>query len=164
MNKYRAAVIANAFITRGANSGYPLDHLQIQKLLYFTHYWGLILYDRSPLQEPVEAWKHGPVVSSLFYRLSKHRDKHVLNCLECFSPSMGCDQVLTPCTTDIKFWQLFNNIWKTYGHWSGLQLSCQAHKLGDAWDVTRQKLELYISDEDIRQDYELNYNSRKAKA
>lgn len=45
----------------------PLNPLRVQKLLYFAEAWSLEILDRSLFQEPIQAWKFGPVVPSVYH-------------------------------------------------------------------------------------------------
>lgn len=164
MNKYRAAVIANAFITKGVTSGYPCNHLKLQKLVYFMHYWSVIYHNTSCVDEKVEAVEYGPQYSGLHSRLQKHRSNVITDPLAVFNPVIGCRQALLPENSDTEFWVLFNKVWQAYRTFTDVQLSSMCNLNGTAWDIARQKMGLYISDEDIRQDYDLNYNRRKVKA
>src|ERR1700689_5397887 len=71
---YPASAIANELIKlslQKTNSG--LSPMKVQKLVYFAHGWYLALTGGRPMiNEPVEAWKFGPVVPSLYYELKKY--------------------------------------------------------------------------------------------
>lgn len=50
----------------------PLTHMQLQKLMYYAQGWALALNGRPLFSGNIEAWKHGPVVPSLFRNLTHH--------------------------------------------------------------------------------------------
>jgi uncharacterized phage-associated protein len=43
-----------------------LTHLRLQKLLYYAQGWSLALRGKSLFSSRIEAWKHGPVVRSVY--------------------------------------------------------------------------------------------------
>jgi uncharacterized phage-associated protein len=52
-------------------SGDSISNLKLQKLLYYGQGFHLAVYDQPLFPEAIEAWVHGPVVPSVYYRL-KH--------------------------------------------------------------------------------------------
>ncbi|MNW41341.1 hypothetical protein D3C74_184760 [compost metagenome] len=44
----------------------PTETLKLQKLLYYCNAWSLALRNRPVFTDHIEAWKHGPVVSSIY--------------------------------------------------------------------------------------------------
>lgn len=42
------------------------ETLKLQKLLYYCNAWSLALRNRPVFTDQIEAWKHGPVVSSIY--------------------------------------------------------------------------------------------------
>jgi uncharacterized phage-associated protein len=46
----------------------PIDHMKLEKLLYFAQAWHLAWYDEPLFREPVEAWKWGPMVEEVWQR------------------------------------------------------------------------------------------------
>jgi uncharacterized phage-associated protein len=47
------------------------DSMRLQKLVYYAQAWSLVWDERPLFSEPIEAWTHGPVVSTL-YGAHKH--------------------------------------------------------------------------------------------
>ncbi|KUG58939.1 Panacea domain-containing protein [Nesterenkonia jeotgali] len=43
-----------------------IETLKLQKLLYYCNAWSLALRDRAIFQDPIQAWRHGPVVKSIY--------------------------------------------------------------------------------------------------
>lgn len=54
----------------------PVHTIKLQKLLYYCQAWSLALRGRPMFSDSIQAWKHGPVVASL-YKL--HRGEPVLD-------------------------------------------------------------------------------------
>lgn len=61
--------VANYFLaTLGSDEESDLTHLKMQKLCAYAQGLSLALLDRPLFPEELEAWKHGPVVASLYER------------------------------------------------------------------------------------------------
>ncbi|CAN7724355.1 DUF4065 domain-containing protein [Variovorax sp. LjRoot290] len=54
----------------------PMPHLKLQKLLFYVDAWHSVFFDVPLVEEPFEAWVHGPVLRSVW---SEFRDVSVLN-------------------------------------------------------------------------------------
>jgi uncharacterized phage-associated protein len=66
-------LIANWFVNRAdREAGDAITHLKVQKLVYYAEAWFLANFDRSLIDEDLQAWAHGPV-SPLVY--NKYRDR-----------------------------------------------------------------------------------------
>lgn len=140
MSPYPSLAVANYFIEQ-ANSrfGRSLDPLKLQKLIYFAHGWNLAISGRPLINEPVEAWPYGPVIPSVYHEFKAYgRDDIDL-------PAYIYDYVsgdrIKPAVPeeDRTTLDLLDRIWKTYGRFSGTQLSAMTHQPGSPWAITRQK-------------------------
>jgi uncharacterized phage-associated protein len=69
---YSSPVIAKAFLELGERDNIPIDPLKLIKLVYFAHGFYLAAAEEPLLNEPVEAWKYGPVISSLYHRFKRY--------------------------------------------------------------------------------------------
>lgn len=52
--------------------GERITHLKLQKLLYYAQGYSLAILDRPIFKEPIENWRHGPVVSDTYYRYKNY--------------------------------------------------------------------------------------------
>ena len=59
--------VANEFLTLSGNSGKQLTNLQLAKLCYITHGLSLAILNKKAFNEPIEAWKLGPVIPKLYH-------------------------------------------------------------------------------------------------
>lgn len=60
--------VAEYFLTCvDENAGEGITNLKIQKLVYYAQGVYLAIYGTPLFQESIEAWKHGPVVPSLYH-------------------------------------------------------------------------------------------------
>jgi uncharacterized phage-associated protein len=44
----------------------PMTHMRVQKLLYYAQGWHLGLFGKPLFAEPLQAWKNGPVVPTVY--------------------------------------------------------------------------------------------------
>ncbi len=64
---YPPSAVANFFLSKSDE----ITQMQLHKLLYYAHGWYLAVVGKPLLNEMIGAWKHGPVVPSLYYDLKK---------------------------------------------------------------------------------------------
>ena len=53
-------------------AGEVVTHLQVQKLLYFSQAWHMMVLDRPLFDEDMQAWPHGPVVPSVWHEFKQY--------------------------------------------------------------------------------------------
>ena len=56
-----------------------LTHLHVQKLLYYVQGWSLAIRDIEVFDDPIVAWKHGPVVAGLYGQFKQYGDSPITN-------------------------------------------------------------------------------------
>ena len=161
---YSAKAVANYFISNSGKDG--VSPLKLQKLVYISHGWCLgIIGESLVADEYAEAWKYGPVFSSLYHEFKDFGSKQITrkatdldDDFELFTPHVD--------KTDIQTINLLKKVWDVYGHFSAGQLSSLTHKNGSPWhqanDKGENRINIHISDEIIKEYYkELEKNVRK---
>lgn len=121
---YSSIKLANEFLRCAREDGRALTPLQLIKLVYIAHGWGLPLLGRPLLNEPVQAWQYGPVVPSLYHAIRHFRA----------SPVVG-DVAGDPdpqALSDVER-QFIRNVYDRYKHLSGTQLSSLTHMDDTPW-------------------------------
>ena len=71
---------ADWFIKQAFNEkdkGTTLTQLQLQKLLYSSYVWWLVLKNQKLFNENIEAWECGPVIRTQYTRLKKYDNKTI---------------------------------------------------------------------------------------
>ena len=71
MEDYRAEAIANEILDLGVRYKTSIEHLKLQKLLYIAFGCCTYFLDRYIFADPIEAWKYGPVVPSIYYEFQE---------------------------------------------------------------------------------------------
>jgi uncharacterized phage-associated protein len=70
---YRALDIARYIIAVAYENGDIITNLKLQKLLYYAQAWYMVHHDGKKLfNDDIEAWKHGPVVRSIYDKYKRY--------------------------------------------------------------------------------------------
>lgn len=135
---HRPIAVANEFI-RQFGGGRSIDHLKLQKLVYFTQGWWLAMKGEELLFERPQVWRFGPVFKSLYNIFSGARDKPI----ETMAGSSPFSDAPTPTLEAAAFESeraMVQWIWDQYGALSGPELSDLTHAMGTPWrDIAEKK-------------------------
>lgn len=99
-------------------SGDTISNLKLQKLCYYAQAWYCAVHRHALFQDRIEAWAHGPVVPSLYWRFR-----------DCGLGTIPTGAIVTqPLSdlhkTDIDF---LDDIWDKYSHFTGSELEQLTH-------------------------------------
>jgi uncharacterized phage-associated protein len=134
MPKYTPLALANAFLSRHGNEG-GIDHMKLQKLVYYAYGWWLA-YEAEPLlTEGPELWKHGPVFSSLYSALAPRRSIRISAPQQAspFSPPPMVPE------DDQQTNGLIDWVWGRYGQFGAFALSDMTHAKGTPWQIEAER-------------------------
>ncbi|MGN6103013.1 MAG: Panacea domain-containing protein [Devosia sp.] len=120
------SLIATWFINEAdRDSGEAITHLKVQKLVYYAEAWFLANFDRTLINEDLQAWAHGPVSPTVY---AKYRDRGY----EALSPER-------PRSLPEGVPDFLSEVYKEYGQFSAKKLEALTHK-ELPWRVARGKL------------------------
>ena len=68
-----ASDVADYILWLSHEAGDLLTNLKLQKLIFYGQAWHLALNEEPLFDEDIQAWVHGPVVSSVYGRFKKFR-------------------------------------------------------------------------------------------
>lgn len=142
------SIIANAFLHASQARGIKLDHLKLQKLVFFAHAWSLALHGQSVVDERPQAWTFGPVFDSIYQRLGGTKGR-VTQLLKTFNPSSGKHEGLIPAPNETPVWDMVHQVLERYGHLTAQDMSALGHEPDGPWDAARTMALLSIPDETI---------------
>lgn len=155
---HSSLAIANEFIRRGLsqNGSGALTQMQVQKLVYLAHAWTLASLEEPLIEDPVEAWKFGPVIRKLYSALSRYgRDKITREiCWGEDTPFYRGDdgdvaqEELTPFEESV-----VDLIWETYGGYPAFKLSALTHEPDSPWSQTYDESSNRIIPESLIKEY-----------
>ena len=115
--KLTAQQVADYFLFQcSPECGDTISNLKIQKLVYYAQGFYLALYDEPLFAEPIKAWQHGPVVSSLYRKYSS-----------CGGQAIEPPKKISLSIYSKKIRALLDEIWKVYGQFSAWKLRNMAH-------------------------------------
>ncbi len=117
--------VASYFISLGLgeNEDY-MTNLRLNKLMYFTQAWSLVLHDKPLFREAIEAWQLGPVIPSVYRKYRTCGKNPIVE----VDPSFSLDML----SYDEQ--QLLFAVMARYGEYSTHGLVDITHKPGSPWD------------------------------
>ncbi|MDR1166516.1 MAG: DUF4065 domain-containing protein [Deltaproteobacteria bacterium] len=132
-----AAAVVNWFIDKNRTDGVDLTHLKIQKLLYFAQGFHLAYWPTPLFADPIEAWKYGPVVRSIYYALRSHAKHEVIT--DYINGSVmenGVYRVTTPVmdfSVNDGLENFMEAFWSVYSKDKTWELVAASHAEGSPW-------------------------------
>jgi len=142
-----AFAIANYFIRKSAETRIPLTPMKLIKLVYIAHGWTLALTGKPLLREPIEAWKFGPVIESLYHAFKSYGNTSI--------PPQAATQATIQGDNVGEIKRILDKVWDSYAKYTPAQLSTLTHQTGTPWSEVYNPDEFYtvIPDALIEQHY-----------
>ena len=142
MSSLTASHIANYFLSK---KNHCLNNLKINKLIYISLGWAFPVLDRKveePLFiEPVEAWKYGPVIPSIYHQFKKFGFGMITE--NAYILDYFADKYISLKIKDERIKDLLEQAWDIYGSYGTWDLVELTHKEGTPWHKTYNKDELF---------------------
>ncbi len=108
--------------------GHDVNHLKLQKLIYYLDAWHNVILDKPLIKQDFEAWMHGPVCRELW---DYYKDETIL---------YGTIELKngTEIKLDVNNEQLevINDVLDEYGDKTSYYLECLTHE-EKPWDIAR---------------------------
>ena len=128
---YRTAAVANEFLELAERDVEPLTPMKLQKLVYFAHGWYLAMTGEPLIEEPIEAWRYGPVVSSLYHEFKSFGATTPIN-------RLARRNISHPRIDDVSgdndlAKAIVGRVWQTYGRLTAVKLSNITHQPDTPW-------------------------------
>lgn len=149
---YTPQHIANYFLKRADDEGRPMDQLKLIKLVYIAYGWALALTGKRLFSEEIQAWKHGPVIRSVYDEFKHYGSLPIhsratefdLDTFELTEPRVP--------EKDAETQLILGKVWAAYKRFSGWQLRQKTHEPDTPWSMTYdpRRRDQVISDELIR--------------
>jgi len=130
--------IANYFIELANANGQSISPMKLQKLVYYAHGWYAGYTGQPLINEAVEAWQYGPVIPSLYHEFKRYGAGSITSKASDFE-GLEFREVAPPSDPALR--QFLQNVWRTYGQFTGVRLSELTHAADGPWDQTRKKSE-----------------------
>ncbi|MBP6897309.1 MAG: SocA family protein [Pseudacidovorax sp.] len=127
--------IANFFLRRAKAAGESVTPMKLQKLVYYANGWYMGYTNEPLIDEPIEAWQFGPVIPSLYHAFKQFGARAITVEAQDFNPATQSFEVVAP-PSDPALLQFLENIWRSYGQYTGIRLSEMTHAPGGPWEET----------------------------
>jgi uncharacterized phage-associated protein len=124
--------VANYFFKRAQMDLTVLTPLQILKLVYIAYGWVLAVLNRDLFDEPIQAWKHGPVVPSIYHEF-KHYGSGPIGQLSVEVHVDGRIDIPEISKNEIPVLHVLDKVWSVYGGVTGPALVGLTHRPGTPW-------------------------------
>jgi uncharacterized phage-associated protein len=146
--------IANYFIRKSAETKVPLTPMKLIKLVYIAHGWYLALTGKPLIREPIEAWKFGPVIESLYHAFKRYGNSAIP--LEAATQAALKDE-------DRTVRQVLDKVWDSYAKFTASQLGTLTHQANTPWSEVFDPNELYtvIPNDVIKEHYKEIINATR---
>lgn len=100
----------------------PTTPMHVLKLVYLCHGWMLGIFGRSLIVEPVEAWRYGPVVPTVYHTYKSFRGNPIVTVAVDHSALLDEEQN-----------ELLEAVLDAYEDYSAWDLSAITHQPGTPW-------------------------------
>lgn len=123
-----AKQVASYFIEKASqlNENNDLTNLKLQKMLYFAQVEHLKKYGEPLFDDPIEAWKYGPVIPAI-YEWLKDCGAYQITRFDIETDTNGVDGEMA---------SFLEEIWERYSIYSASGLVKKTHEPGSAWAKT----------------------------
>lgn len=142
---YKSKQIFNYLFDKAQAEGEVLTPMKAVKLVYFAHAWTLGFTDKPLLNEPVQAWKYGAVIPSLYDSLKVYGANPIRHAIlkdqkNYIIPLFIDDYNSIPKNQKIEYGDLeqteldiIDSVWSAYKGMTAVQMSNIIHQPGTPW-------------------------------
>jgi len=140
--------VANFFITVFKDSDEPMTMLRAMKLTYYAQGCSLAKTGGPLFDEDVEAWKHGPVVPSVYRMLVSRKDGRIRKAVGKYSKDTFSDEQI----------RLMIDVAVKYGKYTTGTLVNMCHAPGGPWSkvYVQRRRNIKIPKELMREHFSVN--------
>lgn len=121
---------------------------KLQKLLYYTQAWNLVLHDETMFSDKFEAWIHGPAIPTVYGKYKKYGFMNITQ-----EPD---EDLIKALSSNDKL--LIDAVWEVYGKYDGDYLELLSHNEAP-WQKARANSDPFkpsknvISEDDMKAFY-----------
>lgn len=146
-------IIADYFLYKGQEAGKPITNKKLQKLLYYSQAWSLVIRKDKLFKNKIEAWVHGPAVREVYLEYKKFG----------FNPITKDVDISEFKKISPEAKKLLDEVWSVYGKLDADYLELLAHS-EKPWQDAREGLQSYeISENEITPEAMKNFYEEKLK-
>lgn len=149
--KYSASHIANYFLWKAKQDGITnMTPMKLIKLVYFAYAWNLAIFNKRLFAEKVEAWRHGPVIPSIYHEFKRFGNSAINEYAVKLELETGSVSYPIIDNKDQNSLRVVEAVWEKYKQKSGIELSEITHQEDSGWNkVYVHGLNQEMRDEDM---------------
>ena len=126
--------VANFFIEKSLEEGVPISQLKLLKLAYIGYGWSAAVLNRELFEEDIEAWKHGPVVPSLYHEFKRFGKDDIYGyAIDVDLDNPGKTKIPKIPSSEKDLVWLLSLVWTVYSRYSAWDLVRKTHEEGTPW-------------------------------
>lgn len=146
--------VANYFFKKATEDRRVLTQLQILKLVYIAYGWTIATLGRPLFDEQIEAWKHGPVIPSLYHEFKYFGSQPIGR--PAVNVSITGEVSVPEIPKEPALLMVLDKVWEVYRGLSGSQLVELTHQPGTPWAKVYNEYARHIpiEDKDIKEHYQ----------
>ena len=151
---YTPSHIANFFIDREIKK---ITNLRLNKYVYFAYGFALAILDREIFHEPIQAWKFGPVIPSIYHEFKHFGFKSIDQKSYIYDYHDEVDFIpRVNKKEDPELWKLLKSVYKKISPFSSKDLILITHARGSPWSQSwkEESFNQEIPKETIKDYYE----------
>lgn len=133
MAQYTPQHIANFFLDQAEKEGLPLTQLKLMKLVYIAYGWYLAIAGERLFDDPIQAWKHGPVIPSLYHEFKHWGSEPIEGRAQSFDLDTGVMTIPRIPHNDKLTMRILSLVWTAYKKFSSTALVRKTHERGTPW-------------------------------
>lgn len=130
---YDARAIANFILDYAEKNRTPITIMKLLKLIYLAHADHLNKTQRPLIKNTIRAWKHGPVIQSVYDNFKHHKEKPITSRASQLNVLDGT-QSLAKYELNKESSKLILDVFHQYSQLTAFELSNITHLEGWAWD------------------------------
>lgn len=150
---YDARAIANLFLSwaREDKKNESYTPMKIIKIVYIAHGWCLAILEKPLILNPVEAWRYGPVIRSLYDEFKQFGNETIQGFAEYSEDENKSGRVKEDIGKD--FIEIIYSVYHNYGNLGAFQLANLTHRPNSPWEKAIEASETFISNDIIKDGY-----------
>lgn len=121
----KALDVAKYILAKSEEYGDLISNKKLQKLLYYIKAWGLVYIPGGVIDEPFEAWVHGPVCKDVYSYYKRFGYAPIAESFDRLSPSEYIAKFVKEHSDDEV--ELINTVYGKYSPLSSMELELLSH-------------------------------------
>ncbi|QSW87938.1 MULTISPECIES: type II toxin-antitoxin system antitoxin SocA domain-containing protein [Flavobacterium] len=149
---YSALFMSGKILERAQEEGEGISNMKLQKLLYIANGIYLVKHGTPLIEEPIKAWKYGPVVEKVYYEFKKYGNESIKEI------PWEYQQYKSKVKLDEDAEEAVTFVLEVAKKLSAIQLSNWTHAENSPWTKAKLQKDSLISENDMKIFFEQFFN------